>query len=300
MSYTRRLIISCCLLFASSAHALEPFVDGLYWRATETIDWSLTNNLDATNQQISYQTIDFNFDPGFRAGVAYNSDWYSKLYYTYYYTKAISSVTGNVVTAFLGGKIVQTPNSSIFFFRTGQISFKINYNVVDWDLGKTFHPTDKIMLRPILGLRAAWIDQTVNTSFQGPISMTEDVKNNFKGFGPKAALETKWQVYKFNNYQFNLFGDFTGSLLWGKWDISDVVHDTAGLNIYTNVGNRNLGALTLQAFMGLNFDYKRFTIKLGYEIADWFDQYQVIDDGTGARNSDLILQGLTLRLAYCF
>lgn len=38
--------------------------------------------------------------------------------------------------------------------------------------------------------------------------------------------------------------------------------------------------------------------KSEYEINDWFEQFQIFDDATGAHNNDLILQGLTVQLAY--
>jgi hypothetical protein len=41
-------------------------------------------------------------------------------------------------------------------------------------------------------------------------------------------------------------------------------------------------------------------IKAGYEIQDWFNQYQVFDDGTGSHTNDLVLQGLTVRVRYEF
>lgn len=39
-------------------------------------------------------------------------------------------------------------------------------------------------------------------------------------------------------------------------------------------------------------------VKVAYEVSDWFNQYQVFDNTTGARNNDLVLQGLTVGLNY--
>jgi hypothetical protein len=300
MSYSRRLIISCCLFIASNAYAFDAFVDALYWRATETADWALTNNLSPTNQVINLQTIAFDFKPGFRVGVGHQGEWDTKLYYTYYYTHATDSVTGNVVSGFLGGKIVQTPGGGIFFYTAGQVDFSINFQMLDYDLGKRFYVSKALVLRPVIGVRAGRIKQNINTSFQGAVSVNENVINNFKGIGPKAAIESKWILRNCNDYKLSIFADFTSSFMWGSWYISDAVHDTADTTLYISVGSRHMGAFALQGFMGLDFDYKHLTMKLGYEVADWFDQYQVLDDGTGAHNTDLVLQGITLRLSYCF
>jgi hypothetical protein len=155
-------------------------------------------------------------------------------------------------------------------------------------------------VRPVIGLRAAWIKQRIITTFQGVQSIAEFVNNNFSGFGPKAAIETKWIVHCKNAYLYSIFADFTGSFLWGNWRISDVVNDSNGLTLSSSVGNRFFGAFSFQGIMGIGLDYKRFAMKLGYELGDWFNQYQVLDDGTGAHNNDLLLQGLTLKISYCF
>lgn len=296
MSGSYRLLIVFCLLFSSSAQAFEVFLTPIYWRATETIDWAYTNNAVTPNQSIAYKTIDFDYAPGFRAGVGYNQDtWDSKFYYTRYYTKKTDSASGNLVSAFLGGKFVQGNN---FFYQSGQVNFTINFNMFDWDLGSSTFVTDTLMLRPVIGLRGGWIHQKVITNFQGQISVTEHVKNNFKGIGPKVGIESKWEFCKIDGYQFSLFSDFTSSYMWGRWAISDITHDSLARTRSIKVGSRDFGAFTLQGVIGLNLDYECFSMKLGYDIADWFNQYQVLDDATGAHNNNLVLQGITLRFSY--
>lgn len=296
MSYPYRLIILYCLLCSSSVNAYDLFVDALYWRATETVDWVLTNNLSTPSQINSYRTMSFDYAPGFRLGASYQGNWDSKLYYTKFYTKATDSAAGNLTSTFLGGKLVQ---GNAFFYRTGNADLTINYNMIDWDVGKRFNVSDIFMLRPIIGLRGAWIKQTIVTSFVGTTSVAEAVKNNFTGIGPKAGVESKIIFRSINNdYKYSLIADFSTAYLWGNWQISDVLNTNTGQTVNILVNNRNFGAFVIQALVGIQLDYKRCAIKLGYEISDWFNQYQVFDDGTGAHNNNLILQGLTLRLAY--
>ena len=57
-----------------------------------------------------------------------------------------------------------------------------------------------------------------------------------------------------------------------------------------------MGAFELQGLVGLNLHYKNADVKVGYEVSDWFNQYQVFDDGTGTHTNDLVLQGLTVSL----
>src|SRR6185295_892307 len=101
--------------------------------------------------------------PGFRVGIGYTSTWDSQFYYTFYHSKANDSATGNLTSTFLGGKVAAGSNA----FYAGQVVYTIKFNMFDWDLGKAFYPTNKLLLRPILGLRGGSIYQSADTSFQG-------------------------------------------------------------------------------------------------------------------------------------
>jgi hypothetical protein len=298
MSYTYRLITAIGLLFSSNLYAFNFFVDALYWRATETIDWVLVNNKIPLNEHVTYNTMDFEFDPGFRIGVGYDGEeWDAQFYYTKYYTRKNSSAFGNLTSAFLAGKIIQPPNT-VFYFQSGQVDFAINYNMFDFDLGKRFDITDSIMLRPLVGITGGWIDQTIDNAFQGEFIITENMKNNFTGAGPKMGVEGNITFLQRDNYLLNFFAEFSTSFLWGNWDIEDVLHKNNLNTIYVDLGNRHFGSLLFHGLVGVDFEYKDLAVKLGYEINDWFDQFQIFDDATGAHNNDLILQGATLRVVY--
>lgn len=297
MSRSNKFIILACFLFAQNCHAVDAFLDALYWRATETVDWVLTNNLSPPSQIVGYRTMKFDFTSGYRLGVGANSNWDTKFYYTKFRTKAIDSANGDLTSTFLGGKLVQ---GKTFFYKAGQASLKIDFNMFDFDFAKRFYVNQDLMIRPLLGLRTGWIKQTAITNFQGQTSITETVKNNFSGIGPKAGIEGKFAFYRNNYCTYNISSAFTTSYMFGKWKVSDVLNTSTQETVNIIVGNRKLGALALQAMLGIGIDYKKLSVNLGYEINDWFDQYQVLDDGTGAHNNDLILQGLSLRLTYSF
>ena len=69
MRYSYQILIGISLLFSSIAHAIDFYADALYWQASESAEWALTNNLNSVDQVISYKTIGFNFAPGFRVGI---------------------------------------------------------------------------------------------------------------------------------------------------------------------------------------------------------------------------------------
>lgn len=301
MRYFYQLIILSCLLFSSSAFATyEFFVEPLYWRATETLDWVHSNNLGSPNLDIGYQSVTYHFAPGFRVGLGYEGNWDTKLYFTKFNDKGTDSTTGNLTTGFLGGRLSQTLPATIFY-QSGQADFRVHFNMLDWNIGKHFDVTKSLMIRPLVGIEAGIINQTFDTSFQGQtLSITENIKNNFRGIGPKIGVESSLIFGSVKDFQYGLVADLETSYMWGAWNITDIETTSVGGSVVVNVADRNFGALGVQGMIGANFIYKNFAVKVGYEISDWFDQCQIFDDETGTQNNDLVLQGLTLGFSYKF
>ncbi len=309
-------LLVACLLQTQSAQAMEFFADFLYWRATEPVDWVLNTNRLPTDQFVAYETIDYDFVPGFRAGVGLESEWGTKFYYSCVHTSAEDSASGNLTPAFLGGKLAlsDNPKSTPPYFDDGQVKAVIDYNVLDCDLGKHFNPIESLRVRPVVGLKAAWINQTFDSEFQGDWpdlvlskSMAEHMVNNFWGIGPKIGVENAWNAWRGEECEINCVANFYTAYLLGHWTIKDVTNLTSIHNSQTTtservvpIDGRDFGALTFQAVVGINLKYRRWSAMAGYEINDWLNQCQIFDDATGPHNNDLILQGLTVNVSCSF
>jgi hypothetical protein len=179
-----------CLSWISSTYAgFAPYIEGLYWRATETVDWALVNNLNTNNQKVSYLTSEYKFKPGFRLGLAYLGKWDGNLWYTRYQTRVQDSSSGNLTSAYMGGKIAQLDPA--VFYKTGQFDSSIHLDMIDLDLGRRFMPANNLIIRPKIGLQSARINQTFNTQFQGYKSVRENISNDFTGIGPKAGIDAE-------------------------------------------------------------------------------------------------------------
>lgn len=297
-SYSRFLILA--LLFINgSALASGVFLEALEWRATETNNWVYLNSLTVPNQTLNYKTIQFNYSPGIRVGAFYEKEATDLLFaFTHYYTSTNDSAVGNMQPSFLGS--VTAKPAAAYLYSSGQVNQSIKYNILDLDLGKSFHPTEIIMLHPILGLMGGWIDQNINAQYQGSTSSNEQIVNDFKGIGPKFGVDTEINLLSYHNVQPNLFASVAASYLAGYWNIRDTTSVIPVKNIAVTGSNPHMGAVTLQGAIGFKFDYKKLQVKLAYEINDWRDQCQFFDNDTGAHNNDLILQGLTLGITYKF
>ena len=294
MRYPHQILMGISLLFSSMAHAIDMYADLLYWQASESVDWALTNNLSSTEQVVSYKTIGFNFAPGFRVGVGQNNkDWGGRFLYTHYNVGANDSASGTVISGFEAGKFVQK------FSNAAQVNFVINFNMFDADLYKELSVSETLLFRPLIGLKGGWINQSINVYTQGQIDYTEKLNNNFTGIGPKIGLESQWSFYQKENYHYSLIASVASACMWGNWALNDTLAETNSLQINQMlVGKRDFGAVTVQGLVGVSLDYKGYVIKAAYEVSDWFNQYQVFDNTTGARNNDLVLQGLTVGLSH--
>jgi hypothetical protein len=197
------------------------------------------------------------------------------------------------------------------FYRAARVNFSIDMNLLDLDLSKQIKVSETVVISPVVGVKGGWIYQQINTRYINPInvpptiynpnSVTEHVNNNFSGIGPKMGVDGLWSFYQSNNLQYSLLGSFDASYMWGKWDINDTLHqDNAGIIGAVELGHRDFGSFVLEALIGIKLGYKDASLKLGYEISDWFNQYQVFDNGSGTHTNDLVLQGYTLAFQYGF
>lgn len=278
------------MALTSTAYSLEIDAQLLYWQPSETIDWAFTNNAGYPQQTVAFKTMAFDFTPGYRLGLDYNhKPWGLQGQLSHFHTNSSTSAKGSLTSAFMGGKLAEV------VYQSGQVQFDIDFTMIEGLGYYDLFPDEHLRLRPLLGLQGGWINQSPNTQFQGQHFISERVKNNFSGIGPKAGIEGEWTVLETQGYRLGILAACATSYQWGNWFIrDDLTVNTATQEIITKVGPRDLGAFSLQTMLGLHLNYKNFSMSLGYEFSDWFNQYQVLDDATGAHNNDLVLQGLNL------
>jgi hypothetical protein len=302
------LLISCLALVGSRAFAFEFFGDALYWQATEPVDWTMNTNGSTPDQFVAFRSLDFDFATGFRVGAGLDREWGAKFYYTRYSTVGEDAVTGDVTPNFLGSRL-NMPTHYSPYYQSGSIRGSIDYNVLDLDFGRSCSLSESWELRPVLGLRGAWINQAFDTEFQGRWSPTEwatsreHIDNDFWGIGPKLGVENALILCRGERWKLDLTMNFHSAYLLGFWTIKDSALNATDQGETTQVvpiDNRHFGALMFQAMIGLHLNYGGWDVTTGYEINDWLNQCQIFDDATGPHNNDLIVQGLCMRVSRRF
>ncbi|MEW4454144.1 Lpg1974 family pore-forming outer membrane protein [Bremerella sp. JC817] len=308
-------VLICLLGMVSPVHAAETFGELLYWKVTEPVDWVLDTNNLPVYQYINYKSTTYDFSPGFRVGGSLGGDWSPTLAWTHFQTDTEDSATGDLTSAFLGGKDSQPPAPKTYF-DSGQIDAQINYDVIDLDGGVPMEIASWLTIRPVIGVRAGIIRQSFHTQFQASYSdagtptdvhVIETAESNFWGIGPKVGIENHYALLQTDRCQVDLMAKFYASYLLGHWDVPDLAstNKTQGGSTMTTsqriqVDERDFSSLAFQAIVGVHWKYSAWSGSIGYELNDWLDQCQIFTDATGPQNNDLLLQGLTANIALEF
>ncbi|MBS0653164.1 MAG: hypothetical protein JSR39_06485 [Verrucomicrobia bacterium] len=298
---------------------------GLYWKAEqEGMEYAVKSSEPFGSGVMRHGrllTHDFEWGGGFRVGfglhIPYDS-WELKAIWTRY--RNDSTVHHHKSKAEFSPTFFLTP--AIAWFATHTKShYSIEYNTVDATMQRDYFVSRSLTLRPIFGLRGAWIDQNFSQHFYGGPGgfgnfgnatgkQVVKVKNDFSAGGIFGGINMN---FCFNRH-WSIYGDLAGSLVFGSFDVHVKNHIT-GTNIFGDVtaANVKLNTCNLKANVqtGLGFQWQttlgkdrcRLLFSAGYEILFWFSQNNaprfvfpgVFNNGYYEANGSLTLQGGTFR-----
>lgn len=323
-------------------HGFDVFLFGdfIYWSArVDGVQSTFTNQTfkNSINQAITIsddsdetRTSHFHLKPGFKAGIGMNFEhdgWDSLARYTWFRTHANTNSHGtNLVTFKTAG------NTTIFDgVGIGTIDWKLHFNALDWELGRNYYISPKLLLRPFFGLKGTWMTQylssytstlekdTSNPPSENSSQYSSQVneKLDFWGVGIRPGLQTSWQL----SSQWSIFGDLALSALWGQFKNTEKEHlvisnlqDTANSGEYDSqqfAGSFHTITPVLEFALGLRWDYKfsdddyRVRLQAGWEEQVWFNQNQFLytREGyaiPGSNFGNLVMQGLTVEFRFDF
>ena len=304
------------------------FADALVWYASEQASsvWADIIEIGDNTSSFAAQNLSFGWDAGFRLGVGYNlhrDQWDTQLYWTWFRTKAHQNQDVSPEFIPISGGVLVTEEIHPEFFAAdlskafsekASIKWSLLFNMIDWELGRNYWVSKGLSLRPFIGIKGGWIDQSIRVEYDDLIinsaptelSAKENVKNNFWGIGPVGGVNTQWKLRQFKSHFPSLFGNFSIATLWGTWICSDVYKDTTGKKITVNTRNSTLGALMMRGIVGVGWDVEfnkgksRFATQLGYEMQLWVNQLRVATSQLVRLHGDLTLQGVTFNCRFDF
>ena len=263
---------------------------------------------------------EFGWDPAFKLhfGWAMGRDQWS-LYTEYFYFHATDTTTDSAslenneylnMSTLFGNSL----NNADYVLTGVYINshWKIDGNFLDLNLTRPFYNSKQIILKPILGLRAAWLDQKVSGYWletNQTLHLPTLIKSDSFGIGPKFSLNGKWLLSR----SFSLLGDLTASVLHTHYRLKKETHDyvTAAFPVYVYNVHREVHFLraALETEIGLNWGSYyanrgwHFDLGLTYIFNVYLSQNMISNyynqlTNTGA--GDLYLHGINLKLLFNF
>ena len=308
----------------------------LYWRSAtgDTVvafsDQSIGNQLPLQGSQ---QQVSPAWDWGFRIGAGYNfehDNWDGSVEYTYFRGSSSNSKTGGQNDRFIperGAATIINPTTFTNAIQALTFASDLNINLdnIDAQLGKSYHVSEDLALRPYLGLAVSWLQVNQNTRYSGgtyldvnSIQVNDSCK--FFGMGPELGMDSKWTL----GSGFSLFGNGMASLLYGNFDVRHQNWYTGfqtvnGTNHTITMDGDTPGFVpTFRMFTGLRYDQyidnnaQHLGVALGYDLLYFFSgNQQLRQDGPGTDTTTALLhytaadkyvafQGLTLALTWDF
>jgi len=314
--FTRLTLLFVLLVDCSNAIAegVVPFGNVLVWHASEETSsvWSSTVTTSDSSHTFSASNVEFDWNAGFRIGFAHEPDkrsWDAKLYWTYFRSSentAIPSGKHAIAPEFFSGFV----SGDAGIFDGAALDWGLNFNTIDFELGRTIAIDESVLIRPSLGLKAAFINQKIQANWTSTLGLSaiERVDHDFRGFGPTFGIDGRWNVPQSRN--LSVVRSFSGAFLWGAWNVEDTYErtDTAyPLLAYgaftTSMKDSSLGSLNLNYFLGLEWVSQgniTITGRLGYELQWWANQQRLPTFQQLPMHGDLTLQGLTCGISVGF
>jgi hypothetical protein len=184
-------------------------------------------------------------------------------------------------------------------------SWRLDFEIADLEVGRSFALKEFLAIRPHVGLRSAWMYQRFevdaeNNASQGNAEI-QPLWNNCLAFGTRSGMDTLWSLGK----RIKLFGDGAVSWLSGYHNIHQR-QSLLQMKESLEEMRPSLGIALAEFSLGLQYEKRLdvqgslFRLRLGYEFNYFFNQTQFMDwinpFSQGVSKQTLSLKGLTLGL----
>lgn len=176
------------------------------------------------------------WDVGFRLGLGYTLPcdcWGIEVLWTHFQTHAHSSFNrpfadpGRSETsgAFFtpGYGFTDLNQSDLEGIDRTKARWKLHLDLVDVEFGRFVCLSECLTIRPHIGVRAAWINQSfriVNSVDALDLGLSGEIQNvrlkgDYEGVGLRGGLDTLWNL----GCGFSLYGNAAGSVLYGNYNV---------------------------------------------------------------------------------
>lgn len=309
--------------------------DFIYWTARQdglaycTTGFG-TAATDATKG--SYQYINWKWQPGFKVGLGLmlgHDGWDTGVEYTWLNHSTKTNSTGFNASIYPLWNVANTQNTPVKFDDSSRSvaavysargSWKLSYNVIDWEIGRNYFISQNLKLRPFVGLKGAWNKQTYTVRYDQVNTATQTASQAFEtaimtqtqkywGIGIRAGMDTAWHFTK----EWSIYGDFALSEMWSQFktdrkDTAEIIPVTSNDPDVILWSQNSFYSLKPVFELGLGLRWEtwfsdddyHFLIQAGWEEQVWVNFGQFARAMGEQTSGDMSLQGLTLKFRFDF
>lgn len=279
------------------------------------------------NDYVTVKRMDFDWESGFKVGFGYNikrdrwdfrlnwTELHSLMHETFQtglsYNGPISPIPGFLAVL---SDTVGTGTEALFVFcMQAKTKWDLDFDTLDFEVGRDFFISSNLSLRPFAGLKAAKIDQRFKVEYFDNFELDSNIvnpilfdyskttaKQDHDAIGPRIGINTRWNIASFN-LAFDANAAF--SLLWSKLEAQTKGQIPSHDIIDSVIDNKTFMEPVFEIFLG--FDWRHcwrwfgLNISAGYEMQYWLNETQMFETVQNSHipsNTDLTLQGLTASL----
>lgn len=287
----------CCwyndVAFSAEALVFQACEDGLAYGTQINVPSStITTGPTVTTVFERVKTPHFKWDWGYRLGLHYDLPcdcWGLAILYTHYNSHTTSHADNertdpNIETSFFipaWGVTRAFNDDDAPFISSTEARWKMRLDLLDIELGRAFCISDCLTLRPHIGVRAVWLNQTYNInnfseSFTGSPSVEFQrlaqhvhLSSDYESAGLRGGLDTCWEL----GCGMCLYGKAAASILAGSYNMKTRVDVAEGFPTETSgFADRQKDDFcacraVLDAALGLQYKYTCDCMTIKFHVA---------------------------------
>jgi hypothetical protein len=271
------------------------------------LDYALVDPTDDLVPQGRLMTLNNRTRAGFRVGVGYRNNeehWDLGLFYTYLRTGdqfGVVAPSGGIIYPTL------TRPGLTDLVTSAYATTRLQYDVYDIEVGRTFGKHDGSHFRAFGGFRFANVYQRFTAYYNGVTANNAliDLNSRFDGVGPMIGGEGTLQF----GSGFGAYLRTSGGLMVGTIRTPFMEFNNANNTLYTDytTGRASKTVPVMNLGLGLTWQRKHLTFRVGYEVTHWLNVLErptFVDDFSPGkvfqRETDLSLDGVFFQLGLSF
>lgn len=266
----------CCMDMASpfDFYATGSFI---YWQPIqENMNLGVISDSSGTTDLVNGKEVGVNwkYQPGFQLGIGMDDacgQWGSYIEYTWFEAKEsvkknldINNAAINLLPA------RQIPDFLNPQYKYGAEKWTLKMNLIDWDISKRYAICEQLSLRPFVGLRGAFIDQSIHVEY---LNFTEDYlaiwpstfthqQSHSWGVGPRVGLYSEYNL----GDGFRLYAEEEVDLLYTQYKLKSHQYSAIAFPSQYIVKQKNADYLRTHLQIDLGFGWSTFCGNDGYHI----------------------------------